>query len=74
MSAPRREQPETPSHLEPTTTLLVKLASVVVHADELTGPGGRGVDFDVLRQCLEDDDVVEWVRAMTADGLAPVKR
>ena len=53
-------------------TLLVKLGSIAVHADELTSPGGHDFDRVAMRQLIEDPDVVAWVKAMGA--LLPRKR
>ena len=55
-----------------TLGLAVKLGSIVVHADELTGPDGRELDCQVIRQALEDTEVVAWIKDMGC--LLPVKR
>ena len=60
--------------LVPTTVLLVKLGSIVVHAEELTGPNGHDFDKAALDALLSDEDVIEWRAAMDAMGLLPVKR
>lgn len=60
--------------LKPGATLLVKLASVSVHAEELMGPGGHSFDQVALVTVLNDPEVVAWVKEMTAMGFAPVKR
>ena len=54
--------------------LKVKIGAIVVHADELTSPGGR-LDFDgpAIRTLVEDVDVQEWLNSFDA-GLLPVKR
>jgi hypothetical protein len=52
--------------------LAVKLGSIVVHADELTSPDGRELDRTVIRNALEDQEVIEWIRDMGC--LLPVKR
>lgn len=53
--------------------LASKLASVVVHADELFGPDGRvGFDDRALMQAVHDPEVQEWVKSL--GPLAPVKR
>lgn len=61
-------------HLAPSTTVLCKLASIVVHADEYLSPGMHTSDELALRGLLVDTDVAEWIAAMSEDGLAPVKR
>ena len=52
--------------------LAVKLGSIVVHADELTGIDGRELDREVIRHSLEDPEVVSWIKEMGC--LLPVKR
>lgn len=63
-----------PDHLAPSTTLLCKLASIVVHVDEALGPKGNTVDLTAASTLARDEDVVQWLDAMTKDGLAPVRR
>lgn len=60
--------------LYPAPSLLCKLASVIVHADEAAGEQGHEFDIDALRTALNDDEVAEWIKAMTTIGMAPVKR
>jgi len=54
--------------------LAVKLASIVVHADEYTDPNGLGHGYDkiALRQLIEDDEVLDWIGKL--GPLAPVRR
>lgn len=62
-------------HLQPSVTLLCKLGSIVVHADEMTGsPDAHQFDVIALRTLLEDPDVKAWLYAMTKKGYLPVKR
>ena len=60
--------------LKPTPALLCKLASVAVHADEMMSPNGHHLDRTALLSALGDADVKAWLTAMTAMGMAPVKR
>lgn len=60
--------------LNPPASLLCKLASIAVHADELASPHGHQFDADALRSALADPEVSAWLAAMTAAALAPVKR
>lgn len=53
-------------------SLAVKLGSIVVHADELTGPDGRELDQQVIRHALDDMEVIAWIKDMGC--LLPVKR
>lgn len=58
---------------EISASLASKLASVVVHADELFSPDGRiGFDEHALEQAARDPEVQEWVKSL--GPLAPVKR
>ena len=52
--------------------LAVKIGSIVVHADELTGPDGRELDRQEIRYALEDVEVIKWIKDMGC--LLPVKR
>lgn len=52
--------------------LLVKLGSIVVHADELTEPGGHEFDHTTIRTLLTDPDVQKWIKDMGV--LLPLKR
>ena len=54
-------------------SLASKLASVVVHADELFSADGRiGFDTEALKQSARDPEVQDWIKSLGA--LAPVKR
>lgn len=48
------------------------IASIIVHADEMLGPDGRGVDLDTLKLHLCDPRVKAWIRSLGA--LAPWPR
>lgn len=54
--------------------LVAKLASIVVHADEMSSPDGHPFDKEALRRLVGDAEVVEWMRRVSRAGLAPVKR
>ena len=71
-SGPRANQP-TPLH--PRMSLLVKLGSIVVHADEATTPNaGHAFDVSAIRALLGDAEVQQWLAEMRTDALLPVKR
>ncbi len=53
-------------------TLQVKLAGVIVHADEYLIPFGHGFDKTVLLGLVNDPEVQAWIKSLGA--LAPVKR
>lgn len=58
----------------PPVSLLCKLASIAVHADEWTSTGAHTVDREAIRSLLADPDVKVWLEKMTAAALAPRKR
>ena len=60
--------------LNPTPSLLCKLASIAVHADEYLSLDGHQFDRDALQSGLSDPEVVEWIAAMSAAAMAPRKR
>lgn len=60
--------------LKPTPTLLCKLGSIIVHAEELASPDGHGFDKIALEQLIDDPEVNQWVRAMDAMAMLPKKR
>jgi hypothetical protein len=61
-----------PDPRQPSLPLLMKLGSIVVHADEFTEPGGHEFDLHALKTLIRDADVQVWIKAM--GGLLPVKR
>lgn len=60
--------------IHPPLTTLVKLGSLIVHADE--GCSDEGHPFDVLtiKHLLADPEVVEWMTAMDRLAFLPKKR
>lgn len=60
--------------LNPKPSLLCKLASIAVHADELASPDGHEFDRIALASAIADPEVRDWLRSMTEAGMAPVKR
>jgi len=60
------------SKLEIQLTLASKLASIVVHADELASPDRHQCDVAALEQVIADPEVQAWIKAL--GPLAPVKR
>jgi len=53
-------------------TLASKLASVVVHADELFSSDGHYFDRVALEKAVRDPDVQNWIKLL--GPLAPLKR
>ena len=58
---------------EQSKTLLVKLGSIAVHADEAIT---KGHEFDIatLKSLLDDEEVKEWITEMDKLALIPKKR
>lgn len=60
--------------LHPSASLLMKLGSALIHAEELTAPGSHPLDLAAFTGMANDPEVVEWREAMNALALLPVKR
>lgn len=60
--------------LKPAPTLLIKIGSIAVHADEFLHPSGHAFDAIAIRQLLKDPEVVAWIKAMDAMAFLPKKR
>jgi len=60
--------------LKPTTTLLIKLGSIIVHQKALASAKGHYVDYEALQALLTDKEVVDWMLEMNKMALLPVKR
>jgi hypothetical protein len=58
--------------LNPSLSLLVKIGSIVVHADETLSVDGRELDRRVTLDLIKDEDVQKWIIAM--GELLPHKR
>lgn len=68
------EESEVMSALSPGPSLLCKLGSIIVHAEELASPGGHPFDKHALDSLLADSSVVQWLAAMRFMSMLPVKR
>lgn len=55
-------------------SLLVKLGSIAVHADEMLSPGGHHFDRVALEQLVADQEVKAWIAAMDKLAMIPKKR
>lgn len=60
--------------LKPQTSLLVKIGSMAVHADELLSDNGHAYDRVALQALLNDAEVKAWIEEMSAMALVPKKR
>ena len=65
---------KTTEALAPGAGILVKLGSVMVHAEELLSPDGHAFDRAALETLLADPELVEWREAMDAGAFLPVLR
>ena len=69
-----------PDPLKPSATLLIKLGSIAVHADEMNtygfNPTEHAFNFDrgSLITLFNDPEVTAWISAMTKMAFLPVKR
>lgn len=59
---------------KPTPSLLMKLGSIVVHADAATSEKGHPFDIEAIKSLLSDAEVVEWMKEMDKRALLPVRR
>lgn len=55
-------------------SMAVKLGSIAVHAQELLSPKRHEVDVAALRTLLEDQEVTQWLDAMSKMAFLPVRR
>jgi hypothetical protein len=55
-------------------SLNIKLASIAVHADELTTEGGRAEDALAIRSLLQDPEVAAYLVDLGKLALTPLKR
>jgi hypothetical protein len=64
---------------KPSGTLLVKLGSIAVHADELTDKTpnalrGHAHDAATIKSLMSDPEIVQWMSEMQKLAFLPVKR
>jgi hypothetical protein len=65
--------------MKPSVTLLVKLGSIAIHADELTddtpnAARGHKEDAATIKSLLSDPEVFAWMHKMRNMAFLPVKR
>ncbi len=60
--------------LQPSPELLAKLGSIIIHADEYTGPDGHNFDLQAFHNLLSDPEVSQWMRTMDQLAMLPKKR
>jgi len=59
---------------EPSKQLLIKLASLIVHYEELTSDKGHELDKVAIDDIRKSPEVSDWMRSMHDMALLPVKR
>lgn len=60
--------------LKPSSNLLTKLGSIIVHFQEMVDSGGHAFDQMSLDHLLNDPEVVAWMAAMDGAALLPLRR
>lgn len=63
-----------PACLRPEPNVLVKLGSLMVHADEMLGENGHELDAAAIRGLLADPELVAWREQMNELAFLPVMR
>lgn len=58
----------------PSFPVAIKLASIAVHADEVTSPGAHELDVATIKSLLSDPEVTEYLETLRGMALLPVKR
>lgn len=58
----------------PPLSVLCKLGSIAIHAEEFLSPEGHELDRLALKALLGDVELREWLERMNAAALLPVKR
>jgi hypothetical protein len=59
---------------KPSAALLVKLGSIAVHVEEMMSEKGHYLDRSAIRTLLDDQELIEWRKAMDKLAMLPVKR
>ena len=60
--------------MEPITSLIAKLASIIVHYEEAMTRTGSPLDKQAAEAQTQDDEVQECFRHLSKNGLLPLKR
>jgi hypothetical protein len=58
--------------LKPSLTLLCKLGSIAVHAEEAYSGKGHALDLEALKSLFSDPELMGWIKEMGV--YMPVKR
>ncbi len=60
--------------LKPPVTVLCKLGSIIIHAQEINSDNMHEFDIAVFNDLCEDEEVKEWLEGMDKMALLPLKR
>lgn len=60
--------------MQPSASLLCKLGSIAVHAEEMTSATGHAFDKQAMDTLLQDTEVVAWLAEMNRIAMVPRKR
>ncbi len=60
--------------LKPSASLLCKLGSIAVHADEMLSSDGHEFDRVALATLLNDPEIAAWIDQMDNLAMVPRKR
>jgi hypothetical protein len=60
--------------MHPSASLLCKLGSIIVHAEEAVSADGHQFDLIALKQLIADPEVDSWLKGMQTAAFLPVKR
>lgn len=60
--------------LQPSASLLCKLGSIAVHAEEMVSPTGHAFDKQAMETLLQDTEVLLWIAQMDKMAMLPKKR
>jgi hypothetical protein len=60
--------------LKPQVSLLCKLGSIAIHAEEMLAPGRHQFDVAAMRTLLDDEEVKKWIAGMDLMAFLPKKR
>lgn len=69
-----KKKDDQPDPLSPAPSILCKLGSIAVHAEEYLSAGGHDYDAQAILSGLQDAQLREWFEQMNAQALLPVKR
>ena len=60
--------------LEPSISILSKLGSIAIHAEEMISPNVHEFDLIEMKKLLNDPEIQQWLKEMDEMALIPKKR